>query len=73
MKGALRVGATIAGGTAAGKEVDKLVEDDSNSIRLLREQLADLAEEIKVREKNSHEKSRTKNAEKILKKKSRKS
>ena len=56
MKGALRVGATIAGGTAAGKEVDKLVEDDSNSIRLLREQLGDLAKEIKVREKNSHEK-----------------
>ena len=56
MKGALRVGATIAGGTAAGKEVDKIIEDDSNSIRLLREQLADLAEEIKVREKNSHEK-----------------
>ena len=56
LKGALRVGATIVGGTAGGKEMDKLLGDGTNSIKDLRENLIKLATEIKARPTNPYQK-----------------
>jgi len=56
IKGALRVSATIVGGAAGGKEMDKIVGDDTNSIKSLRNNLRELAEEIKIRPTNPYQK-----------------
>jgi hypothetical protein len=56
IKGALRVGAAVVGGSKAGDEVEKLLGDSINSIRELRDQLENLALEIKNRNVNPYEK-----------------
>ncbi len=56
VKGALKVSATVVGGAAAGKEMEKLVGDDVNSIKSLRENLKELAKEIKTRSTNPYQK-----------------
>jgi hypothetical protein len=56
LKGALRVGAAIVGGSEGGKEMDKLLGDGTNSIKDLRENLIKLATEIKDRPTNPYQK-----------------
>ena len=47
-RGALRVGATVIGGSKAGDVTEELLGDNVNSIKELREQLVLLANEIKI-------------------------
>ena len=56
IKGALRISATMVGGAAGGEEMDKLVGDETNSIKSLRNNLRELAEEIKIRPTNPYQK-----------------
>jgi hypothetical protein len=56
LKGALRVGAAIVGGSEGGKEMDKLLGDGTNSIKDLRENLIKLATDIKKRPTNPYQK-----------------
>jgi hypothetical protein len=55
-RGALRVGATVVGGSKAGDVTEELLGDGNSSIKELREQLSDLANEIKESTSNSYEK-----------------
>ena len=55
-RGALRVGATVVGGSKAGDVTEELLGDGNSSIKELREQLSDLAIEIKESSSNSYEK-----------------
>jgi hypothetical protein len=55
-RGALRVGATVIGGSKAGDVTEELLGANVNSIKELREQLVLLANEIKNRPTNPHEK-----------------
>lgn len=52
MKGALRIGSSIAVGTAGVQAVDEIFSEGSNSIKELREQLQNLVSEIKILETN---------------------
>jgi len=56
IKGALRVGVAVVGGSKAGDEVEKLLGDSINSIKELRDQLENLALEIQNRNVNPYEK-----------------
>jgi hypothetical protein len=56
LNGALRIGSTVAMGSAGKDIADDVIGSDSNSIKLLRTQLASLTEEIKNRPTNSYEK-----------------
>ena len=55
-RGALRVGATVVGGGKAGDVAEELLGDGKSSIKELREELASLAKEIRIRDSNSYEK-----------------
>ena len=55
-RGALRVGATVVGGSKAGDVTEELLGDGTSSIKELREQLSHLANEIKESSSNSYEK-----------------
>ena len=52
MKGALRIGSSIAVGSAGVQAVDEIFSEGSNSIKELREQLQNLVSEIKTLETN---------------------
>ena len=52
MKGALRIGSSLAVGSAGVQAVDEIFSEGSNSIKELREQLKNLVAEIKTLESN---------------------
>jgi len=54
MKGALRIGSSMAVGTAGVNAVDEIFAEGSNSIKKLRQQLKDLVAEIKTLETNRY-------------------
>lgn len=54
MKGALRIGSSMAVGTAGVNAVDEIFAEGSNSIKELRQQLKDLVAEIKILETNRY-------------------
>lgn len=54
-KGALRVGATAALGDKAGQITDELLAESSSSIKILREQLAKIACEVKEKDTNPYQ------------------
>jgi predicted KAP-like P-loop ATPase len=55
-KGAVRIGATMAAGNKAGQVVEEYFNQDSNIIKSLRKQLTDVAQDIRLRNTNPHEK-----------------
>ncbi|SVB04169.1 uncharacterized protein METZ01_LOCUS157023 [marine metagenome] len=56
IKGALRIGATVVGGSKGLEVADEMLRTNVNSIKELREQLVSLAEEIQARNTNPAEK-----------------
>ena len=55
MKGALRVGSSLAAGNAGAQAVDSLFDNDANTIKKLRNQLKELVGEIKNLETNPYQ------------------
>lgn len=55
MKGALRIGSSLAAGTAGTQVVDSIFSSEANTIKELRKQLHSLVEEIKELESNPYQ------------------
>ena len=55
MKGALRIGSSLAAGNAGAQAVDSIFSSEANTIKELRKQLHSLVEEIKELESNPYQ------------------
>ena len=55
MKGALRIGSSLAAGNAGTQAVDSIFSSEANTIKELRKQLHSLVEEIKELESNPYQ------------------
>ena len=55
MKGALRIGSSLAAGSAGSQAVDSIFSSEANTIKELRRQLHSLVEEIKELESNPYQ------------------